>query len=83
LDKEGTNVLVAYADVRKRLKEAEIKHWMLANKLGCHETTLSRWLRTELPPKKKELIFKAIDQLKRELESREKTEQLQDELTRL
>lgn len=59
-------MLVANADVRKRLKEAEIKHWMLANKLGCHETTLSRWLRVGLPPKKKELIFKAIDELEAE-----------------
>lgn len=54
----------ANADVRNALKEANITIWRCALQLGVCESTLIRWLRTELPQEKREQIFKAIEDIK-------------------
>lgn len=42
--------------------------WVIAERLGIHENTLQLWMRTEMPPKKKQSVIDAITQIKDELE---------------
>lgn len=51
-------------DIREALKNANMRHWVLAAELGIDETTLSRWLRHELPKDKKDRIMKIIESYK-------------------
>ena len=50
-------------DIRKKLKEANIKQWELADKLIISEMSLVRKLRYELTEAEKRIILKAIDEL--------------------
>ena len=50
-------------DIRTKLKESNIKHWELADKLVISEMSLVRKLRYELSEAEKKIIFKAIDEL--------------------
>jgi hypothetical protein len=47
-------------DVRELIKEKRLRHYEVAAACGVSEYTFSQWLRTELPPDKKERIIKAI-----------------------
>lgn len=51
-------------DIREALKNANMRHWVLADELGIDESTLTRWLRQELPTDKKERIIKIIESYK-------------------
>lgn len=51
-------------DIREALKSANMRHWVLADELGIDESTLTRWLRHELPTDKKERIMKIIESYK-------------------
>lgn len=51
-------------DIREALKNANMRQWVLADELGIDETTLSRWLRHELPKDKKDRIMKIIESYK-------------------
>ena len=51
-------------DVRRAIFESNVKLWQIANRLGVAEATITRWMRTELPPEKKERIFAIIEELK-------------------
>lgn len=51
-------------DIREALKNANMRHWVLADELGIDESTLTRWLRHELPTDKKERIMKIIESYK-------------------
>lgn len=46
-------------DVRQFLKNKRVFLWEAAERLGVHETTLVRWMRTELPDEKKQAIMEA------------------------
>ncbi len=50
-------------DIRTAMYLARVKQWEVAEQLGVSEVTVCRWLRTELPDDKKELILKAIKQI--------------------
>lgn len=50
-------------EIRKKLKEANIKQWELADKLIISEMSLVRKLRYELPEAERRIILKAIDEL--------------------
>ena len=54
-------------DVNKDIKTAAfckgVKLWQIAQKLNVGEATLSRWLRVELSPEKKERIFAIIEEI--------------------
>ena len=54
-------------DIREALKNANMRHWVLADELGIDESTLTRWLRQELPTDKKERIIKIIESYKQVL----------------
>ena len=47
-------------EIREALKAADLKHWELAERLGCSENTVYRKLRTELPEDEKRHILEVI-----------------------
>lgn len=55
------------ADIRRRAAGSGVKHWQIAERLGVHEGSFSRKLRTELPQSEKERIFSIIDELAKEV----------------
>ena len=50
-------------DIRRKLKEAKIMQWQVADVLGVSEMTLVRKLRYELPEEEKQKIFEKIEEL--------------------
>lgn len=50
-------------DIRRKLKEANIKQWELADKLIISEMSLVRKLRYELTEAERRIVLKAIDEL--------------------
>lgn len=48
-------------DIRNRAKERGVKLWEIAEYIGINPTTLTVWLRHELPEGKKKVMFAAID----------------------
>ena len=56
-------------DIKTTAKTKGIKLWEIADKLGIADTTMSRWLRKELPQDKKQKIFNIIDQIAAEKEN--------------
>ena len=52
---------VANKDIRIACIEEGIKFWQIALQLGERPETISRKLRTELPPEEKKKFFKAIE----------------------
>jgi len=57
-------------DIRSAIRSAGLKHYEVAEALSIHETTFTRWLRTELNVNRKEMIFEAIEVAKNEKENR-------------
>lgn len=58
-------------DIRKKLKEVNIKQWELADKLIISEMSLVRKLRYELSEEEKQKIFSAIEELATEKNNKE------------
>lgn len=57
------------ADIKKAIKRARIKQYEVARKIGRHPSTFCSMLAIdELPQEKKDKIFKAIEEIKSELE---------------
>lgn len=54
-------------DIRQAIKNAEVPHWLVAERIGISDTTFSRWLRVELSEEKKIQIFKVLESLKKEV----------------
>jgi len=54
------------AEIRNAIENSYFFTWQLAQKLGIHENTLYRWLRTEMAEDKKEKVMIAIAQLNQE-----------------
>lgn len=48
-------------DIRSYAKEKGVKLWELAEHIGINPTTLTVWLRRELPEEKKIVMFEAIE----------------------
>lgn len=47
-------------EIRKAMRKALIPQWKLGELLGVSENTVNRWLRTELPEDKKNMILQLI-----------------------
>lgn len=47
-------------DIREAARKANVYLWQIAKGLGIADTTLSRWLREELPAEIKEKIYTNI-----------------------
>ena len=50
-------------DIRKRIDEAGLTHWQVAEQVGINHVTFSVWLRTELTDAQKKRIDEAIEKL--------------------
>lgn len=50
-------------EVRQMKADTEIPFWRIAERLGIHENTLLRWMRTELSEEKKAAILFEIKNL--------------------
>lgn len=50
-------------EIRDKVSANGMRLWELADELGIADTTLSRWLRHELPEDRKRLIVETIDKL--------------------
>ena len=53
---------MANTDLRMEIMKRGLKNYQVASFVGVTETTFSKWLRTELPPEKKQDILKAINE---------------------
>ncbi len=51
-------------EIRELLQKNRIYGYEVAEKLNISEFTFCRWLRTELPPERKQAVLSAIHELK-------------------
>ena len=53
--------------IKKMLWKMRIPYWAIAEKAGCHENTIQRWLRgVEIPEERAKVIFEAVSKIKEE-----------------
>ena len=48
-------------DIKKKIKDAGVHQYQIADILGVSEATLVRWLRYELTDEQRNMIFDAIE----------------------
>lgn len=51
-----------------RKNRGRVPNWMIAEKLGIHENTFYRWMRTEMSGEQKKKVMAAIVEIKKEME---------------
>lgn len=56
-------MITANKNLRAYMKQNKVPYWELANALGIAETTLIRWLRTELPAEKTKEFKLIVEQI--------------------
>lgn len=54
--------------VREELKKHSVPFWKLGEKLNCHEGTIYRMLRSELPQEKQNELIRIIQEINAEKE---------------
>ena len=54
------------AEIRNVIDNSSFFTWQIAQRLGVHENTFYRWMRTEMTGEKKEKVMAAIAELKQE-----------------
>ena len=54
---------MANIEIREMLRRQRIRHYEVAAVLGISEGTFCKWLRTELPPDKREEVLEAIKKI--------------------
>jgi hypothetical protein len=59
----GEKMLKANADLRAKLRAANIPVWVVAQRIGIHEKTLYAWLRFELEGHRLERVMSAIEKI--------------------
>lgn len=57
---------MANITIRKALKANGVFLWEVGKSLGVSEATMTRMMRTELPPKKKQEILEIIQHIRKE-----------------
>lgn len=57
-------MIKANQDIRKKMNDAGLKQWQVADAIGVHEQTFLRRLRRELPETEKQELFKIIDEVR-------------------
>lgn len=55
----------ANTEIRARAKSARVFWWQVAQELGVSESTVIRWLRTELDADGKRMIMDAISRIEK------------------
>lgn len=59
-------------DIKNEMNKSNILRNEVAESLGVSESTLYRWLRSEMPEKRKRTVMEAIKQLKQDMQLEEK-----------
>ena len=59
---------MANIELREMLRRQRIRHYEVAAVLGISEGTFCKWLRTELPPDKREEVLEAIKKIESEMQ---------------
>ena len=54
---------MANSEIRDLIFIHRLRHYEVSGKLGISECTLSRWLRTEMTPARKEQVLRAVNEL--------------------
>lgn len=54
---------MANLEIRQIIHEKRLRHYEVAEAMKISEYTLSKWMRTEMPEDKKELVMQAINKL--------------------
>lgn len=54
-------------NIRDAAKHNGVKLWQIASHLGISEPTITRWLRTPLPPEKEKKIMDVIEEIAKEV----------------
>ncbi len=54
-------------NIKNAIKNSNLYQWQVAQKMGVSEMTLIRWLRTKIDTSKKQQIFSAIEELRKEV----------------
>ena len=66
---KGLEEMTPNQDIKMKAKRNNVKLWEVADKLGIADTTMSRWLRKELPTDKKQAMLDIINQIAAEKEN--------------
>ena len=59
---------MANLEIRNLLRKKRIRHYEVASVLGISEGTFCKWLRSELPPDKREEVLKAVKKIGNEMQ---------------
>lgn len=51
-------------DIRKKLKESGVRNYEVAQHLKISPYTFQHWLMCEMPAERKEMVLKAIEEIK-------------------
>ena len=54
---------MANKEIRKLIFENNLRHYAVAEAMHISEYTFCKWMRTEMPSEKKELVMQAINKL--------------------
>lgn len=57
-------MIQANQDIRIAIAESGLRQWQVAEAIGIADCTFCIWLRRELSPEKKKLVFEAIEKAK-------------------
>jgi len=56
----------ANQDIRQAARRNGVRLWRIADRLGIHDSNLSRKMRKELPSEEKQKIFRIIEEIAEE-----------------
>lgn len=51
-------------EIKELLKQEDIYMWMIAKVIGIHESTLIKWLRTDLSTEQEQKVLLAIETIR-------------------
>ena len=52
-------------EIERLIRAEDIPRWQIAKTIGVHESTFSRWFRTDLTEEQSEKILSAVEQIKK------------------
>lgn len=71
--------VTANEEIRKLIKDNNLRYWWVALRIGVCELTFARWLRTEMSKERKAKTMKAINELIAEIAEEEKANESEEE----
>ena len=50
-------------DIQLLMKKQRVRYYEVAAALGVHPCTLTRWMRREMTPERRELVLRAVERI--------------------